>query len=356
MTKLFRRKSKKVGAPPGSLIYTGEKSAQASFITLILFNEEECIEKKLLSIEELDKMPNLSKYKLWLHVQSVQDPKIIEAVGKYFKLHPLLLEDVMSPTQRSKLEDYKDYLFIVLRILHWIPSGTSSLEDCQLSLVVGKNFLISFSESEEEIIQIVRDRLKKPGSRMRSRNADYIAYALIDTLTDSNFVILEKFDTALEGLENELFTSPSPNTMSKIQRSKREIVLLRKVAWPIRELVNQFRRIESPLITEATRLYSLDLYDHTIQMIETIESFRDVSSSLVDIYLSSINQKMNEVMKLLTIVSTIFVPLTFITSLYGMNFVFMPELGSPWGYPVVLFTMLIIALWMLWMFRKKQWI
>lgn len=354
MTRFLKRHAKKIGTPPGSLIYTGEHLDQATHISLILYSDETFIEKHPQNVEEALQQIKPG-FRVWINIKGISDPRMIDAIGRRFKLHPLMLEDIMSPTQRSKLDDYKTHLYIVTRILDFKNEG-ESLNDEQLSMVLGENFLITFVEKDTEALNVVRERLAKPASKMRARNTDYLAYAILDTIVDSYFFILEKVDHELELLEDEILKSASPQVIRKILRGKRELALLRRTIWPMRDMVNQFRRTDSPLISEGTRLYAYDVYDHTIQTIETVESFRDVTSGMIDIYLSSINQKMNEVMKVLTVVATIFVPLTFITSLYGMNFEFMPELHSPWGYPIVLSFMFAVSLIMLWVFRKKGWI
>lgn len=356
MSKLLTRRSKKLGTPPGSLIYTGDSIDRTTRIILTLYDTSTLVEKRPKNIDETFKLieQNQNK-KIWLHFSGISDPLLIDALGRYFKLHPLLLEDIMNPSQRSKLDDYKNHLYIVTRILRYNNTDTS-LEDEQLSMVLGENFLITFLEKDLETFQVIRERLQKPSSRMRLRASDYLAYAILDVIVDSYFIILEKMDLSLELLEEELLKNSSPATMQKIQNNKRELALLRKTIWPIRELLNQFKRSESSIITDATRVYAHDVYDHAIQAIETVESFRDLTSGMLDIYLSSINQRTNEIMKVLTIMATIFVPLTFVTSLYGMNFEHMPELQSEWGYPFVLGIMALMTLGMLYFFRKKQWI
>ncbi len=355
MARLFRRRSKKIGTPPGSLIYTGDALLQGTELRLILYNDETVIEKYPKSIEEAlqYRAPN---QKIWLQVTGITDPRVIDAIGKKFKLHPLLLEDIMSPVQRSKLDDYREHIYIATRVLRFTSPDDGFLEDEQLSIVIGEGVLLTFVEKETEVLSPIRERLKKPSSKMRLRGSDYLAYAILDSIVDHYFLTLERVDRNLEELEEELLHDPQPDTLHKIQKIKREMALLRKIIWPMRELLNHFRRIDSPLIQESTQVYAYDVYDHTIQAIETVESFRDITSGMIDIYLSTINQKMNEIMKVLTVVSTIFVPLTFITSLYGMNFEAMPELHSKFGYPVVLLIMFCTAIGMLFFFRRKRWI
>jgi magnesium transporter len=350
------RKAKKIGIPPGSLIYTGDQTLRTTGISLYLFNDESYTEKKPATIEEALALMQPGM-KAWLNINGISDPKLVDAIGKKFKLHPLLLEDIMNPCQRPKLDDYKDYLYITIRLLQLSNQGQGlNLKDQQLSIVLGDKFIITFIEEDYEALKIIRERLEKPTSRMRLRGTDYLAYALLDMIVDSYFLSLEQMDNRLEVLEESIFNDPSPQVLRNMQKSKRELALLRKTIWPIREVINHFKRNEANFITDTTRLYANDVYDHTIQAIETIESFRDIIAGMLDMYLSNINQKMNEIMKVLTVVATIFVPLTFISSLYGMNFHNMPELSTTWGYPAVLTLMALIASYMLYVFHKKKWI
>jgi magnesium transporter len=261
----------------------------------------------------------------------------------------------MTSGQRSKLDNYKDTLFIVTQMLGYNEQKQQA-EDEQVSIVLGENYLISFVETNKSVFAPVRERLRNPQSRIRQRGVDYLCYSLLDCIVDNYFLILEKIDAKVELLEHELIQSPEPVILRKIQHAKREVTLLRKSVWPMREVVSNLRRIDSPLVLDATKLYLHDVYDHTIQAIDTIESFRDITSGMLDIYLSNVSQRMNEVMKVLTIVATIFVPLTFIASLYGMNFDNIPELHTRYGYYIVLFVMALIAIGMIIFFRRKRWI
>ncbi len=340
--------------PAGVLINgTGTLPHQVQ-ITVVDYNDTTIKEKVGATVQECQSYLK-SPLNTWIHICGIHDKETIELIGNQFGLHPLLLEDIMTAGQRSKLDDYKDTLFFVTQTLTYNEENQHA-EDEQVSIVLGKNFLISFVESNRDFFNPVRERLRNPQSRVRQRGTDYLCYALIDCIVDSYFLILEKVDAKIENLESELIKTPEPKTLQKIQHSKREITLLRKSVWPMREVISNFRRIESPLITDGTKLYLHDVYDHTIQAIDTIESFRDLTSGMLDIYLSNISQRMNEIMKVLTIVATIFVPLTFIASLYGMNFENIPEIHTHWGYYVVLGVMATIALCMLMFFRRKKWI
>jgi magnesium transporter len=280
---------------------------------------------------------------------------IIEKVGAHFGIHPLVLEDILHTGQRPKVEDLGDYIFIVLKMLYHDDQEDEMLGE-QVSLLLGQNCVISFQEREGDIFNPIRERIRNSKGRIRRAGADYLAYALVDAIVDHYFVILEKMGEKIESLEEELVTNPTPETLQIIHKLKRNLIFLRKSVWPLREVINALERGESPLITEPTGIYLRDVYDHSIQVIDTIETFRDMVSGMLDIYLSSLSNRMNEVMKVLTIIATIFIPLTFIAGIYGMNFKFMPELEWHWGYPTALIVMLLIVGSMFIYFRRKKWL
>jgi magnesium transporter len=352
MARLFPKKHRPVGLPPGSLLYTGVETAERKIrLSIIEYTEEKFVEKEDATVEEcIDHIDNPSM--TWIQVYGISDPNMISSIGKHFKLHSLFLEDILTTTQRSKLDIYQDQVFIIVRFLQY-EEKTKALKDEQVSFAFGPNYLITFLEGHEDIFKPVKERLRQGSHRIRKQGSDYLAYALLDTIVDYYFVVLEKVDINLDSLEDELMNFPKPNTLHKIQHAKRDMIILRKAIWPMRDVINRFIRLESPIISSTTQIYLQDLHDHTIQTIDIIESFRDVVAGMLDIYLSSINIRTNEIMKVLTIVSTIFVPLTFICSLYGMNFEYMPELHSRWGYPIALSLMLTT---MLLFFRRKKWI
>lgn len=349
--KQLKKRLKKVGAPPGSLIYTGDLK-EKTLITLFLYDSDTINECAPHSIQEALGLIKPGQ-KAWLHISGISDPQIVHTVGKHFKLHPLMLEDIMNPSQRSKLDDYKDAIYIAT---HAFYVKEDKLIQEQISLVIANDILITFSEVPSDLFMPIVARLMRPGGRMRQRGSDYLAYTILDAIVDNYFLVLEREDEKLETLENALLKGSSESIMFEIQDQKRDLMLLRKTIWPMREVINQLRRIDSSLISETTRLYVYDVYDHTIQAIETVEGFRDLTAGMHDIHVAIINQKMNETIRFLTVVSTIFVPLTFITSLYGMNFVDMPELHHPWGYPSVLIAMVVISLLSLLYFRRKHWL
>jgi magnesium transporter len=353
MSKLIKKRSKKAGLPPGSLVHIGEKKVEEVKITIIDYDETHFQEKEAKSIEEcftFKEKPTVT----WINVEGIHQVEILEKLGECYGFHPLILEDILNTDQRPKTEDFGDYLYIVLKMLY--PNNSEVVTE-QISLILGLNFVISFQEGiKGDVFDPVRDRIRTDKGKIRQLGADYLAYSLIDSIVDHYFIILEKLGEKIESLEEKLVISPTPETLQTIHNLKREMIFLRKSVWPLREVISGLERGESFLIKESTRIYLRDVYDHTIQVIDNVETFRDMLSGMLDIYLSSVSNRLNAVMKVLTIIATIFMPLTFLAGLYGMNFKYMPELSWPWGYPLALFIMLAIALSMLVYFKKKKWL
>jgi len=291
----------------------------------------------------------------WINIDGVHQLEIIEKIGELFKIHPLVLEDIVNTGQRPKMEDFVDYIFLTLKMLRYFE-GEKETKTEQVSMILGSNFVISFQESEGDVFDPIRERLRADKGRIRKMGADYLAYALMDAVVDNYFTILEKLGEGIEDMEEELVVNPTLETLQAIHHLKREMIFPRKSVWPLREVINRLERWESSLIKKSTSIYLRDLYDHTIQVIDSIETFRDVLSGMLDIYLSSVSNRMNEVMKVLTIIATIFIPLTLVAGIYGMNFRFMPELETSVGYPIVLLLMLCIGVLMISYFRKKRWL
>ena len=352
--KLFKKSSRKAGLPPGTLVHIGEKRTEDVRITLMDYDERNVDERSDLTPEACSSF-KASPTVTWVNVTGIHDINVIETFGKVFDIHPLVLEDVVHTGQRPKMEDMGGYLYIVLKMLS-LTDGEKSFEAEQLSLIVGSNFVISFQEREGDVFQTIRDRIHKGKGRIRRSGSDYLAYALMDAIVDNYFIILENMGEKIEILQESVLSEPDPSNLREIQEMRREMAFLRRSIWPLREAINAIQRTESPLIGETVGPYLRDVYDHTIQVIETVETLRDAVSSTLDIYLSSLSNKMNEVMKVLTIIATIFIPLTFIAGIYGMNFKFMPELEWHWGYPAVCLLMLILGVLMLLGFKKKNWL
>ncbi|MBU0581293.1 MAG: magnesium/cobalt transporter CorA [Candidatus Margulisbacteria bacterium] len=354
MPKNNSRMSRSAGLPPGTLIHIGEQKTEKIKITIINYDEAHYTEKELGSVEETYPFKN-SPGITWINIDGIHQLNIIEKIGRHYGLHPLVQEDIVNTSQRPKMEEFEDYLFIVLKMIYLDKQRDVVTE--QVSLVVGTNFVISFQEEKiGDVFDPIRALLKSEQFRIKKMGADYLAYLLIDAVVDGYFAVLEKEGESIDRLEDKLLAEPKPATLQAIHQLKRKMIILRKSVWPLREAINWLQRTESPLLKNTTKIYLRDAYDHTIQVIDAIEMYRDTLSGLTDIYLSSISNKLNEVMKVLTIIATIFIPLTYISGVYGMNFKYMPELQWPLGYFIVLGFMAIVALLMIFYFRKKKWI
>jgi magnesium transporter len=352
MTKLARGKAK-AGLPPGSLVYVGNKSNVPVRITLFDYSTEDYTEKTITSIEECSAFKD-KKSTTWINVDALTHTDTIAKLDSLFGVHALVLEDIVNTDQRPKIEDYGDYIYIVLKMLYYEPKSPQ-MQSEQLSLIIGSNYLLSFQEEEGDYFDHIRERIRQDKGRLRKMGPDYLAYALLDTIVDNYFIVLEKFEEDIAAIEERLMKN-APIDTGEIHRLKRRLVVLRKQISPVREVVGALQRMESKLICKETGIYFRDLYDHVISVIDTIESFRDIVSGLHDIYLSSINLKMNEIVKVLTMISTVFMPLTLIVGIYGMNFDHMPELHWEYGYFGVLGVMLAIVWAMMVFFKRKKWL
>ncbi|NIM97362.1 MAG: magnesium/cobalt transporter CorA [candidate division Zixibacteria bacterium] len=355
MPRFLKRVSKKIGLSPGALVHIGKKKIEKVRIKLIDYDEKQLQEKEPKSIEECLPFKDLPTV-TWVNIDGLHDIKVMEKIGKHFSLHPLVLEDILNTEQRPKMEDFDDYIFIVLKMLY-CDEGDAEIRAEQVSIILGSNFVLSFQERAGDIFNPLRERITNAKGRVRKMGPDYLAYCLLDAIVDNYFVVLERLGEQIEGMEEELVTNPTPETLQTLHNLKREMIFLRKSVWPLREVVSRLERGESPLIKESTGIYLRDIYDHTIQVIDTVETFRDMLSGMLDIYLSSVSNRMNEVMKVLTIIATIFIPLTFVAGIYGMNFEYMPELKWHWVYPRAFWIVMAgIAGFMLFYFRRKRWL
>ena len=352
--KLYKRSSKKAGLSPGTLVHIGEKKTEEVNISMIDYDESQIQEKDAATVGEC--LPFKEKPTVtWINVSGIHDVTVIEEFGKAFNIHPLLLEDIVHSDQRPKLEDYDDYLFLVLRMLRY-DEAKEELQSEQVSLILGPNFVITFQEREGDVFDAVRARIRNGKGKIRKMGCDYLTYALIDSVVDHYFLVFEKYGEKIEVLQDEVLSQPTPETLQVIQRTKRDMIFLRKSVWPLREAINALQRGESSLITDNVNIYLRDVHDHTIQVIDTIETFRDIISGTLDVYLSSVSNKMNAVMKVLTIIATIFMPMTFIAGIYGMNFKYMPELEWHWAYPVIWAVIIVLGVLMLMGFKRKKWL
>jgi magnesium transporter len=352
--KLYKRSSKKAGLSPGTLVHVGEKKTEEVNISVMDYDESQIQEKDAATVGEC--LPFKEKPTVtWVNVTGIHDITVIEEFGKAFNIHPLLLEDIVHSDQRPKLEDYDDYLFLVLRMLRY-DEAKEELQSEQVSLILGPNFVITFQEREGDVFDAVRARIRNGKGKIRKMGCDYLTYALVDSVVDHYFLVLEKYGEKIEVLQEEVLSQPTPETLQVIQGTKRDMLFLRKSVWPLREAINALQRGESSLVTDNVSIYLRDVHDHTIQVIDTIETFRDMISGTLDVYLSSVSNKMNEVMKVLTIIATIFMPMTFIAGIYGMNFKYMPELDWHWAYPVIWAVIIVLGVLMLMGFKRKKWL
>lgn len=354
MPESITKRSKKAGLPPGSLVHIGKEKTEKVRITLMDYNEKQYQEKEVATVEECFPFKDTPTV-TWINIDGIHDEAVIEKIGTHFGVHPLILEDIMNTTQRPKMEDFGDYVFLVLKMFNYDEKNNEENIE-QMSLILGRNFVISFQEKQGDAFDPVRERIRKGNSRLRKTGSDYLAYALIDAIVDSYFFILEKLGERIEFTEDELVSDPRPATLQEIHNLKREMIFLRKSVWPLREVISGLERAESSLIQKSTGIFIRDVYDHIIQVIDNIETYRDMLSGMLDIYLSSVSNRMNEVMKVLTIIATIFIPLTFLAGVYGMNFKFMPELGWRWGYFAIWVVMVVVAVFMLVHFKRRKWL
>ena len=354
MVKYFKKRSKSTGLTPGSLIHIGEKLMEKPKISIIDYTPDRLEEKLVETIEECCAYRD-KKTITWINIDGIHQADVIEQIGQSFRIHPLTLENIMNTAQRPKIEYFPDYIYISLKMIYW-EDNRQEIAIEHISLILTDHNVISFQEREGDIFTPVRQRIKNKTGKIRKNGTDYLVYALLDSVVDQYFLVLEKLGDKTESLEDALIRQPATENLKIIHETKRNLIFLRNSVWPLREVVNQLEKDESRLIQKNTKLFLRDVYDHTIQVIETVETLRDMVSGLLDIYLSSVSNKMNEVMKVLTIIATIFIPLTFVAGIYGMNFHYMPELSWKWAYPVTLSVMFLIGLGMYFFFRKKKWL
>lgn len=355
-----KRAHKKLGLKPGSIVYVGEERTEKVEISIIDFNENELTTKKTDRVEDCFPYKD-SPTITWINIGGIHDVEVVEKLGAHFGLHPLMLEDIVNSGHRPKMEQTEDVIFVVLKMLYTKADNHEIISE-QVSVIFGKNFVISFQERPGDVFGPVRDRLEKTVPRVRFMGADYLAYALVDAIVDHYFVVLEAIGERVEDLEEELVTNPVSRHLDVIHSLKRELVNIRKAVWPLREVVGGLDRTETALIHDYTKVYLRDLYEHTIQVIDTVETYREMVSGLLDVYLSSVSNRMNEVMKVLTIIATIFIPLGFLAGVYGMNFdtstspFNLPELGMRYGYPLFWLVVLTVGGGLYWFFRRKHWL
>jgi magnesium transporter len=353
MGRMIRRRATKPGTPPGTLVHGGERRVEKVLLEVIQFDSEGFEERTVESVAAIDfaESPRIT----WVNVVGLHDVDVVRQIGDKLGVHSLVLEDIVTTGDRPKVEDHKDYLFLVISILTF-DREHGSVQEEQLSLLLGENWVVTFQERKSGSLEPVRERIRGGSSRIRSRGADYLAYALVDSVVDNYFSVLEALGDIVERVELDVLGSLHAHTMRSLHGLKREMMLVRRAVWPVREMVNNLIRTECRMVGDDTKVFLKDVYDHTVGIIDTVEVLRDLVGGTIDLYLSSLSQRQNEVMKVLTVMTSVFIPLTFLVGVYGMNFRFMPELNVPWAYPALLVSMGVIAGAMLWWFKRKGWL
>lgn len=360
ITKILNKKpddsttsSDTVGLQPGALVHVGEKRVDTVTFEQIEFSNLQFLRKTSDTVDDCLNTEGKTSV-TWTNIIGLHDPDVIQKIGQYYSIHGLVQSDIMNTELRPKIEDHEEYIHIILKLPHILSESELFME--QISIIIGRNYIISFQETPDDIFDPIRERIEKSVGTIRKRNSDYVGYALVDAIIDYYYVVMEKIGTQSEQLEEELMNNPTPKTLQTIYTLKREMVILRKSIWPMREMIDRFERMQSGIIQESTRTYLRDVYNHSVQVMDNIEGLREMIGGMLDTYLSSIGNKMNEVMKTLTIIASIFIPITFIAGIYGTNFSYVPELEWEGSYFVMIGVMAIIVILMMAWFRKKQWL
>lgn len=347
------RHKKSVGLAPGTIVYTGEKQQTETLIEVFDYAKNEYTEHNFTSVESCYNYKQTDST-TWINFNGLNNVNAIKTIGKHYQLHPLILEDIANIHQRPKIDEYTNCIFVVFKMLYYDTNQKLIAE--HVSLVLGKDYVISFQESDGDVFDTIRDRIRQNKGIIHNHGADYLLYTLMDAVVDNYFLIIETLGEKIESIEDQLFKNPDNSLIQEIQNLKREALKIRRSIFPLREVVSKLEKASNDLIQSKTHNYIRDLYDHTIQVIETIEIYRDMLWGLMDMYMSSVSNKMNEVMKVLTIISTIFIPLTFIAGIYGMNFKTMPELDYQYGYLILWVVMILIFVSLLYFFKRKKWL
>lgn len=353
MPRARKTDSRTAGLPPGTLVHLGERRVDKAAISVIDYSEADLNEHSAQRPEDCVGFRDTSTV-TWINVVGLHDTELLGGFGEVFKIHPLLVEDIVNTTQRPKLEDHGDYIFMVVKMLYRGPDDGDIVSE-QVSIILGRGYVLSFQEIEGDVFGQIRDRIRTAKGRIRRMGCDYLAYTLLDAIVDNYFIVMEDVGERIEQLQDTVISHAAPKTLEIIQRLKREMVFMRKNLWPLRELVSSLEKSESELVSRALSPYLRDVYEHTIQVIDTVESLRDMVSGALDIYMTTVSNRMNEVMKVLTVIATIFIPLTFVAGIYGMNFEHMPELKWVFGYPVVCLVMLALGVGMAVYFKRNRW-
>jgi len=353
MGRLVRRMTKRPGTAPGTPVHTGRRRVEQLHLHRITYDEGSIDERHADAVDPVFPFET-GPVRTWLNVDGLHDVELLRDLASRIGLHPLALEDVVSIGQRPKAEEYDHQLYIVVRMLAY-DDATKELTEEQISIVLGEGYVVSFQEDVGDVWDPVRERLRSGRTTIRRLGADYLAYSLIDAIVDGYFAVLEKLGDRMESLENTMLEEARRDTIAEVHHIKRELLLMRRAVWPARDLLNSLIRDGSPLIADGTRVFLRDAYDHAVQVIDTVETLRDLASGIIDLYLSTASNRMNEVMKVLTVIATTFIPVTFLAGVWGMNFQYMPELRQPWAYPAVLLLMGATIVALLFWFRRKGW-
>jgi magnesium transporter len=345
---------KPAGTSPGTVVYIGEARDTPVTVSFIGYDPQGARPAQVVSADNVT--PSSEGQGIsWYTIDGVHDPKILNAIGERFGLHGLVLEDIANTKQRPKIEEFDEYIFIAMKMITF-DEKERELAAEHVSLVIGQRYVLAFLENKGDVFEPVRQRIASGKGRIRKMTSDYLAYALMDAIVDNYFTALEDIGDQIDEVEEEVVEAPTVNTLRTVHMLKRELIYLRRSVWPMREVVNTLLRDESELVRDETRIYLRDLYDHTIHVIDTVETMRDIVAGMLEVYLSSVSNKLNQVMKVLTVMSSIFIPLTFVAGVYGMNFKYMPELEWSYGYPAIMLGMLAVAVALLAVFRRKEWL
>jgi magnesium transporter len=354
MSRYDNRSVKPVGSSPGTVVYIGEERADPVAISFIRFDPNGADAPRPIAASEV-KPPTNGEGVAWYTIDGVHDAALLSAIGERFGLHGLVIEDIANTKQRPKIEEFDKYIFIAMKMITFDETAKELLAE-HVSIIIGEGYVLSFLENEGDVFEPVRQRIASAKGRIRKMKSDYLAYALMDAIVDNYFTVLEDIGDQIDEVEDEVVERPSVSTLRTVHFLKRELIFLRRSVWPMREVVNSMLRDESELVSDETRIYLRDLYDHSIHVIDTTETLRDIVAGMLEVYLSSVSNKLNQVMKVLTVMSSIFIPLTFVAGVYGMNFKYMPELEWQYGYPAIMLGMLAVAVGLLAIFRRKEWL
>ncbi|HZW39771.1 MAG TPA: magnesium/cobalt transporter CorA [Ignavibacteriaceae bacterium] len=355
---MIHHDTKQRGQSPGTLTFTGKQKVDRTKISVFDYNDNSYVEKEITSLDDLKELKFDNKI-TWINITGLHDINALEKVGRVFNIHPLVLEDILNITQFPKIENYDDYLFVVAKMIDLSPVKSINIE--QVSFILSKNYLISFQEDEQDVFDIIRERIRKNLGRIRKLGTDYLMYRLLDAIVDNYFFILENFDDRIDKLEDKVLLNPDHVDINSIYIVRKEIMNLRRAIMPMRDMMYSVEKEKDRHITKSTYFFFRDLNDHLNQIFDSLESYREMINQLVELYISNSSHKLNEVIKLLTIISTIFIPLTFIVGVYGMNFntkispFNMPELNWYWGYPAIMVFMLAIGVGLIFFFKRKKW-